>query len=70
MKKSFLALNVFGAFAGAASAQSNVTAYGIADVALTHSRSDISPSRVGVDSATGRRASVSGAPRISATVYR
>ena len=45
-----IALAVFGAFSGAASAQSNVTVYGIADIALTHSRSDISPSRVGVDS--------------------
>ncbi|HYD96716.1 MAG TPA: porin [Noviherbaspirillum sp.] len=34
MKKSLLALAVFGAFAGAASAQSNVTIYGIADVAI------------------------------------
>ena len=32
MKKSLLALAVFGAFAGAASAQTSVTAYGVADV--------------------------------------
>jgi len=31
MKKSLLALAVFGAFAGAASAQSSVTVYGIVD---------------------------------------
>lgn len=34
MKKSLLALAVLGAFAGAASAQSNVAIYGIADLAL------------------------------------
>ncbi|MFY7940847.1 MAG: porin, partial [Burkholderiaceae bacterium] len=32
MKKSLLALAVLGAFAGAASAQSSVTLYGVADV--------------------------------------
>jgi len=35
MKKSLLALAVLGAFAGAASAQSSVTIYGIADVGFT-----------------------------------
>lgn len=35
MKKSLLALAVLGAFAGAASAQSNVTVYGVADVGIT-----------------------------------
>jgi len=34
MKKSLLALAVIGAFAGAASAQTNVTLYGIADVGI------------------------------------
>jgi len=34
MKKSLLALAVLGAFAGAASAQSNITVYGIADVGV------------------------------------
>jgi predicted porin len=32
MKKSLIALAVFGAFSGAALAQSNVTLYGILDV--------------------------------------
>ncbi|GAA4031105.1 porin [Actimicrobium antarcticum] len=35
MKKSLLALAVFGAFAGVASAQSSVTAYGIVDMGIT-----------------------------------
>lgn len=35
MKKSLLALAVLGAFAGAASAQTNVTIYGIVDAAIT-----------------------------------
>lgn len=37
MKKSLLALAVLGAFAGAASAQTNVTIYGLVDVAVTRS---------------------------------
>jgi len=36
MKKSLLALAVLGAFAGAASAQTNVTVYGVVDAGLTH----------------------------------
>jgi predicted porin len=36
MKKSLLALAVLGAFAGAASAQTNVTIYGLVDVAVTY----------------------------------
>ncbi|NEX64235.1 porin [Noviherbaspirillum galbum] len=36
MKKSLLALAVFGAFAGAASAQSNVTIYGVVDAGITY----------------------------------
>jgi len=35
MKKSLLALAVLGAFAGAASAQTNVTIYGLVDAAIT-----------------------------------
>ena len=35
MKKSLLALAVLGAFAGAASAQSSVTIYGLLDLAVT-----------------------------------
>lgn len=38
MKKSLLALAVLGTFAGAASAQSNVSIYGIADMALDFQR--------------------------------
>lgn len=37
MKKSLLALAVLGAFAGAASAQSSVTIYGVVDMAVTKS---------------------------------
>ena len=36
MKKSLLALAVFGAFSGAAFAQSNVQLYGIIDLGVTH----------------------------------
>ncbi len=50
MKKSLLALAVFGAFAGAASAQSNVTIYGVVDVGLTSVRSDSTSTRTGLDS--------------------
>lgn len=50
MKKSLLALAVFGAFAGAASAQSSVTIYGVADIGLTWTRSDSTSTRVGLDS--------------------
>jgi predicted porin len=38
MKKSLLALAVLGAFAGAASAQTNVTIYGIADVGIQRAK--------------------------------
>lgn len=40
MKKSLLALAVLGAFAGAASAQTNVTVYGIVDAAIERSDFD------------------------------
>src|SRR5690606_13992773 len=36
MKKSLLALAIFGAFAGTASAQSSVTIYGIVDTGIAH----------------------------------
>jgi predicted porin len=39
MKKSLLALAVLGAFAGAASAQTNVTIYGVADVGISRNDS-------------------------------
>lgn len=51
MKKSLLALAVLGAFAGAASAQTNVTIYGVFDIGLTSARSDTSGgTRIGLDS--------------------
>jgi predicted porin len=50
MKKSLLALAVFGAFAGEASAQTNTTVYGIVDIGLTHSKSDVAGTRWGIDS--------------------
>src|SRR5690606_34561144 len=40
MKKSLLALAVIGAFAGAASAQTNVTLYGIADAGIGFADND------------------------------
>jgi predicted porin len=49
MKKSLVALAVFGAFAGVASAQSNVTLYGIIDMGLQ--RND--PKAPGATSTTG-----------------
>jgi len=45
MKKSLLALAVLGAFAGAASAQTNVTIYGIADAGLTYTKTDADNSK-------------------------
>jgi predicted porin len=50
MKKSLLALAVFGAFASAASAQTNTTIYGIVDIGLTYSKSDVAGTRWGIDS--------------------
>lgn len=41
MKKSLLALAVLGAFAGAASAQSNVTVYGVFDIGLAHENNGV-----------------------------
>jgi len=40
MKKSLLALAVLGAFAGVASAQTNITIYGVADVAIERFKAD------------------------------
>lgn len=50
MKKTLFALAVFGAFAGAASAQSNTTVYGIVNIGLTYSKSDVARTRLGLDS--------------------
>ncbi|MCW5667105.1 MAG: porin [Piscinibacter sp.] len=55
MKKSLLALAVLGAFAGAASAQSSVTIYGVVDLAIQKSNggNTYSPGVCEVPSATG-----------------
>jgi len=50
MKKSLLALAVLGAFAGAASAQTNVTIYGVADVGLQRIDTTATSARWGIDS--------------------
>jgi predicted porin len=51
MKKSLLALAAFGTLSGAASAQSNTTTiYGIVNIGLAYSKSDIAPTRWGIDS--------------------
>lgn len=50
MKKAFFSLAVLCAFADSASAQSNVTIYGIFDIGLTSSHSDTSNTRIGLDS--------------------
>ena len=49
MKKSLLAFAVLGAFAGAASAQTNVTIYGLVDMAIQHDN-DGASTRTGLDS--------------------
>lgn len=50
-KKSLLALAAFGTLAGAASAQSNTTTiYGIVNIGLAYSKSDMVPTRLGIDS--------------------
>jgi len=50
MKKSLLALAVLGAFAGAASAQTNVTIYGVADVGLQRTDTNVSKATWSLDS--------------------
>jgi predicted porin len=50
MKKSLLALAVLGAFAGVASAQTNVTIYGVADVGLERVKSSPGVSTTGLTS--------------------
>ena len=50
MKKSLLALAVLGAAAGAASAQSNVTIYGLFDLSVNSIHSDSSATKVTLDS--------------------
>ena len=53
MKKSLLALAVFGAFSGAAFAQSNVQQYGIIDLGVTHFTGLKPASGAGTVSSTG-----------------
>jgi predicted porin len=48
MKKSLLALAVFGAFVGAAQAQSNVTLYGVVDVGFVHDSGAVGGSTAGL----------------------
>ena len=51
MKKSLLAFAVLGTLAGAASAQSNsTTVYGLVNIGLVYSKSDIAATRWGIDS--------------------
>lgn len=50
MKKSLLALAVLGAFAGAASAQTNVTIYGIVDAAITRTDTSATSANWSLDS--------------------
>lgn len=50
MKKSLLALAVFSALSGTAAAQMNTTVYGIINIGLTHSKSDVAATRWGIDS--------------------
>ncbi|MEC5216679.1 putative porin [Actimicrobium sp. GrIS 1.19] len=50
MKKSLLALAVFGAFAGVASAQTSVTAYGIVDIGLVRESGNLGASVTKLDS--------------------
>jgi predicted porin len=49
MKKSLLALAVFGAFAGTASAQSSTTVYGLINIGAVRSNSDQASTRLGID---------------------
>lgn len=50
MKKSLLALAIFGAFASAASAQSSVTIYGIVDASVSSIDNGGAGSKIGLDS--------------------
>jgi len=50
MKKFLFACAAIGAISGSASAQSNVTVYGIIDASLSRSSSDVAPTKVSVDS--------------------
>ena len=64
MKKSLLALAVFGAFSGAAFAQSNVQLYGIIDLGVTHFTGLKPASGTGTVSSTGLSSGVDNGSRI------
>ena len=64
MKKSLLALAVFGAFSGAAFAQSNVQLYGIIDLGVTHFTGLKPASGTGTVSSTGLSSGVQSGSRI------
>ena len=56
MKKSLLALAVLGAFAGAASAQSSVTLFGVVDVNVKSVKNgDVTTRQVGTDGLASSR---------------
>ncbi len=55
MKKSLLALAVLGAFAGAASAQTNVTVYGLVDAGISHENGIQSVTKLATGVQSGNR---------------
>ena len=67
MKKNLIALAVFGAFSGAALAQSNVTLYGIIDVNFQYNDPDVGSSTRGINSGhqSGSRWGVRGSEALS-----
>ena len=67
MKKNLIALAVFGAFSGAALAQSNVTLYGIIDVNYQYNDNDTGSSISGINSGhqSGSRWGVRGSEALS-----
>ena len=67
MKKNLIALAVFGAFSGAALAQSNVTLYGIIDVNFQYNDPDVGASTRGINSGhqSGSRWGVRGSEALS-----
>jgi GBP family porin len=67
MKKNLIALAIFGAFSGAALAQSNVTLYGIIDVNFQYNDPDVGPSTRGINSGhqSGSRWGIRGSEALS-----
>lgn len=67
MKKNLIALAVFGAFSGAALAQSNVTLYGIVDVNFQYNDPDVGASTRGINSGhqSGSRFGLRGSEALS-----